>query len=72
METLVKSPSKNKIHRENDSFEVLGIKGLMRKTEAKSAVPCWGHVDENIDALDLPFHETRKLKKNPVGPKIFS
>ena len=69
MEKLVKSSLKNKIHGENDSFEVLGIKGLVRKTEAKSAALSCRLVDEHIYNLDLPFYDTRKVKKNPVGPK---
>ena len=69
MEKLVKSSLKNKIHGENDSFEVLGIKGLIRKTEAKSAALSCGLVDEHIYNLDLPFYETGKVKKNPIGPK---
>jgi glucosamine-6-phosphate deaminase len=54
---------------EYDSLDVRNIKGLIRRTEARSAAISLGVKKENIYSLDLPFYETGKIKKDPIGPK---
>ncbi len=49
-----------------DSAEALKIKGLIRRTEARSAAIHCGVPKENIFSLDLPFYETGAVKKNPI------
>ena len=51
-----------------DSKEVQIIKGLIRRTEARCAAIATGVKRENIHALDLPFYETGRVKKKPIGP----
>lgn len=53
---------------EPDSEEIKIIKGLIRRGEAKAACRYVGIPDENIHFLDLPFYETGKIRKKPVGP----
>jgi len=52
-----------------DSKEVQIIKGLIRRTEARSAAIATGVKRENIHSLDLPFYETGRVKKKPLGPE---
>ncbi|BDD05860.1 glucosamine-6-phosphate deaminase [Aureibacter tunicatorum] len=54
---------------EVDSPRVRLIKGLIRRGEAKAGARYCGVKDENIHFLDLPFYETGKVKKAPIGPK---
>ena len=53
---------------EPDSEEIKIIKGLIRRGESKAACRYVGIPDENIHFLDLPFYETGKIRKNPIGP----
>jgi len=69
IEKMVKENLKNKKPGDIDIKEVLGIKGLIRKTEARSAALCCGVKEENIHFMDLPFYETGKVKKKPLGPE---
>lgn len=50
-----------------DIPEVQTIKGLIRKTEARSAALACGLLRENIHFLNLPFYQTGKVQKNPLG-----
>lgn len=54
---------------EPDSEEIKIIKGLIRRGEAKAACRYVGIPDENIHFLDLPFYETGKIRKKPIGPE---
>jgi len=54
---------------EADSEEVKKIKGLIRRGEAKATSRYVGLQDENIHFLDLPFYETGKVRKKPIGPE---
>jgi glucosamine-6-phosphate deaminase len=49
--------------------DVLFIKGMIRREEAKHASRYSGVKDENIHFLDLPFYETGLVKKNPISQK---
>lgn len=50
-----------------DSPEVQKIKGLIRRGEAKAACQYCGIKDENIHFMDLPFYETGRVRKKPLG-----
>lgn len=59
--------TKNKLVGQVDSQQVIAIKGLIRKCEAKSACRYVGIGDQNIHFLDMPFYETGTIKKKPIG-----
>ncbi|MDZ4716197.1 MAG: glucosamine-6-phosphate deaminase [Cytophagales bacterium] len=50
-----------------DSPEVLTIKGLIRRGEAKAGCRYTGIPDSQAHFLDMPFYETGKVKKRPLG-----
>jgi len=50
-----------------DSPEVLTIKGLIRRGEAKAGGRYVGIPDEQMHFLDMPFYETGAVKKKPLG-----
>jgi glucosamine-6-phosphate deaminase len=52
---------------ENDRPEVLSIKGLIRRGEAKAGGRYVGLPDEQMHFLDMPFYETGAVKKKPLG-----
>jgi glucosamine-6-phosphate deaminase len=56
-----------KQENEIDSLEVRKLKGLIRRRESYAATRYIGLKDENVHFLDLPFYETGKIKKNPLG-----
>lgn len=57
----------NKAPGQVDSSEVQQIKGLIRRGEAKSACRYAGVPDENAHFMDLPFYETGRVRKKPLG-----
>lgn len=58
---------KNKKGSEIDIPEVRYIKGLIRKGEARATSYFVGLSDEQIHFMNLPFYETGKIEKNPIG-----
>jgi len=52
---------------EVDSPELQKIKALIRRTEARAGARYSGVKEENIHFLDLPFYETGRVKKKPLG-----
>ena len=50
-----------------DSPEVLQIKGLIRRGEAKAGCRYVGIPESQIHFLDLPFYETGTVRKKPIG-----
>ncbi|WP_391542600.1 glucosamine-6-phosphate deaminase [Posidoniimonas polymericola] len=50
-----------------DSEEVQFIKGVIRRTEARAAVRCCGVSDETLHFMDMPFYETGRVRKKPLG-----
>lgn len=58
---------RNKQPGQVDSEEVQQIKGLIRRGEAKSACRYAGIPDEHIHFQDLPFYETGRVRKKPIG-----
>lgn len=57
----------NKKDDDLDTVEVRKIKGLIRRGEAVAGARYCGITDDQCHFLDLPFYETGKSKKNPVG-----
>ena len=62
----------NKQAGDVDTDEVLRIKTLIRKSEARAACRFVGVPDERIHFLKLPFYETGTVKKSPPGEKDYS
>ena len=52
---------------EVDSPELQRIKTLIRRTEARAGARYSGVKPDNIHFLDLPFYETGRVKKKPIG-----
>ncbi len=50
-----------------DSEDVMAIKALIRRGEAKAGCRYVGIPDANAHFLDMPFYETGKVKKKPLG-----
>jgi glucosamine-6-phosphate deaminase len=50
-----------------DSPTIQLIKGLIRKGEAEAGCRFCGVKEKNVHFLNLPFYETGKVKKNPLG-----
>jgi len=51
-----------------DIPELQTVKGLIRRTEARAGARYSGVKPENIHFLDLPFYETGRVRKKPIGP----
>ena len=60
---------KNKRNSEIDIPEVRYLKGLIRKGEARSTSNFVGLTDDQIHFMELPFYETGKIEKKPLGPE---
>nr|HAD51293.1 glucosamine-6-phosphate deaminase [Algoriphagus sp.] len=58
---------KQKESGEVDSKKVKTIKGLIRQGEAKAACRFIGIPNEQIHFLNLPFYETGRIRKKPIG-----
>jgi glucosamine-6-phosphate deaminase len=52
-----------------DIAELQMVKGLIRRTEARAAARYSGVHPDRIHFLDLPFYETGRVRKNPIGPE---
>src|SRR4051794_7733591 len=50
-----------------DSPEVQTIKGMIRRGEARAAGRACGLPDERLHFMDMPFYETGRVKKKPLG-----
>ncbi len=50
-----------------DAPELQQIKGLIRRTEARAAARYSGVKAENTHFLDMPFYETGRVRKKPLG-----
>jgi glucosamine-6-phosphate deaminase len=57
----------NKKSDEMDIPEVRMVKGLIRRGEARAGARYCGIDDNHIHFLDLPFYETGRTRKKPVG-----
>lgn len=63
----IKRKIQDKQPGEVDPAEVQRIKGLIRRSEAKAGCRYVGIDDSRAHFLDLPFYETGKVKKKPLG-----
>ncbi|MEZ6122660.1 MAG: glucosamine-6-phosphate deaminase [Planctomycetaceae bacterium] len=60
---------KNKQPGQVDSDEVQKLKGIIRRGEARAGARCCGVPSEKTHFLDMPFYETGRVKKKPLGPE---
>ena len=67
LESHVDQFLKNKQPGQVDSDIVQGIKGLIRRGEAREGARCCGVQDERLHFMDMPFYETGSVKKRPLG-----
>ena len=67
LESHVEQFLKNKLPGQVDSEIVQGIKGLIRRGEAREGARCCGVLDERLHFLDMPFYETGTVKKRPLA-----
>ncbi|MFA9477667.1 glucosamine-6-phosphate deaminase [Phycisphaerales bacterium AB-hyl4] len=67
LEQHVETALKNKKPGHVDSNEVQRLKGLIRRGEARAAGRSCGVPIENLHFMDLPFYETGKVRKKPLG-----
>ncbi len=58
---------KDKKDSDIDSDQIRFVKGLIRRSEAKATCRYVGIPDENVHFLDLPFYETGRIEKDPIG-----
>ncbi|WP_375154903.1 glucosamine-6-phosphate deaminase [Stratiformator vulcanicus] len=72
LESHVEEFLRNKQPGQVDSAEIQKVKGLIRRSEAKAATRYCGVPEERLHFLDLPFYETGRVKKKPLGPEDLS
>jgi len=58
-----------KTNEDIDTPDILFIKSRIRREEARLADRYVGLSEEYVHFLDLPFYETGKVKKNPIGER---
>jgi len=58
---------RNKQAGDVDSPQLKQIKTLIRRTEARAAAVFSGAREDRVHFLDMPFYETGKVKKKPLG-----
>lgn len=63
---------RNKKPGDVDSPELQRVKGLIRRSEARAAARFSGVAEDRIHFLDLPFYETGRVKKKPLGEEDVS
>nr|NIP85211.1 glucosamine-6-phosphate deaminase [Planctomycetales bacterium] len=67
LESHVDEFLRNKQPGQVDSAEVQAIKAIIRRGEARAGARCCGVPDERCHFLDMPFYETGRVKKKPIG-----
>ncbi|MEQ8849826.1 glucosamine-6-phosphate deaminase [Botrimarina sp.] len=67
LEEHVETFLKNKQPGQVDSPEVQAIKGLIRRTEARAGARIAGVPEERCVFMDMPFYQTGRVRKNPLG-----
>jgi glucosamine-6-phosphate deaminase len=72
LEDHVEEFLKNKSPGQVDSDKVQYIKGIIRRGEARAATRYCGVPAEQLHFLDMPFYETGKVRKKPLGPEDIS
>ena len=72
LEEHVEKFLKNKKPGQVDSDIVQRLKGLIRRGEAREGARCCGVPASRLHHLDLPFYETGRVKKKPLGEEDIS
>jgi glucosamine-6-phosphate deaminase len=67
IEDQIESFVRRKHPGEVDSPELQRIKTIIRRTEARSAARFSGVKEQSIHFLDMPFYETGRVRKKPLG-----
>lgn len=67
IDDAVRGSAMKKVPGMVDAPELQRIKGLIRRTEARAAARFSGVAAERIHFLDLPFYETGRVRKRPLG-----
>lgn len=67
LETRIRQFVTNKRAGEIDTPELQKIKAFIRRSEARAAARYSGCKLENIHFLDMPFYETGRVRKKPLG-----
>jgi len=67
LEAHVEDALRHKKPGQVDSHEVQTIKGMIRRGEARAAGRCCGLTHERLHFMDMPFYETGRVKKKPLG-----
>jgi len=67
LESNIESFLSRKTPGDPDTAELQRVKGLIRRTEARAAARYSGVRPERIHFLDLPFYETGRIRKKPIG-----
>ncbi len=60
---------RSKAPGQNDSEDLLKIKGLIRQTEARAAALACGVPPEQLEFMDLRFYRTGAIAKAPIHPQ---
>jgi glucosamine-6-phosphate deaminase len=58
---------KNKKVGQSDTNDIRLVKGLIRRGEARAGARFCGLPDKQIHFLDMPFYETGRVRKKPIG-----
>ncbi len=67
LERLIDRSLKGKLPGAVDTPEVRRIKTLIRRVEARAAARSCGVPEANLHFLDMPFYETGRVRKKPLG-----
>ena len=67
LETEIQRKLRGKKPASVDPPEVQQLKGLIRRGEARAAGAACNLADERLHFLDLPFYETGRVRKKPLG-----
>jgi glucosamine-6-phosphate deaminase len=57
----------SKMPNQSDIPELRQVKGLIRRGEARAGARFCGLADDHIHFLDMPFYETGRTRKKPLG-----
>lgn len=67
LETTLASRLRAKRPGDVDPPEAQRVKGIIRRGEARAAALACGLPDSRLHFLDMPFYETGRVRKNPIG-----
>ena len=63
----IKNSLENKLPGQVDSDVVQAMKGMIRRGEARVAAGVCGVPNDRLHFLDMPFYETGRVRKKPLG-----